>query len=224
MSNTKPLLAIVALLFVLGDRSVYAVDQSFYMGGGGGQSRAKNPATCSDLQAIFDPSFGAGSPFSCNSNDTSTGWKLFAGYQITPNLAAEVGYVDLGNFKVSASGSVNLLQATASGSDKANGISLDAVGTLPINQEFGLIGRIGIFAWRLDATAIVSAQGAPGGPVSTEDKPTGTSLDFGAGVKYDLNKNFGVRAEYQRFQSIGNSNTGKSDVDLFSASVLYRFR
>src|SRR5216684_4300464 len=51
-----------------------------------------------------------------------------------------------------------------------------------------------------------------------------SSGTFGIGVKYDLGGNIGVRAELQRFQSIGNSTTGKADVDSISASVVYRFK
>ena len=43
-------------------------------------------------------------------------------------------------------------------------------------------------------------------------------------MKYDFYKNMGVRAEFQRFKSIGDSTTGKADVDLISASVVYRFK
>jgi len=60
--------------------------------------------------------------------------------------------------------------------------------------------------------------------LSTSDKPTGTSADFGAGVKYDFQKKVGAQAEFQRYASIGNDSTGKSDVDLISASIVYRFQ
>lgn len=210
----------VAVLLSLPCGAVHAQSQGWYIGAGAGQSRANNAGGCSDLNGVFDPGF------SCTSNDTSTGWRLFTGYQFNPNLALEAAYVDLGSFKTSASGTVTGIPSSASGSDKASGFSLDAVGTLPLSQEFGLIGRVGIFAWSLDASASASGGGIfpPGSTVTVSDKPSGTSLDFGVGIKYDFNGNIGVRAEWQRFQSIGNSDTGKSDIDLISASLLYRFR
>ena len=196
-----------------------AQTQGWYIGGGIGQSKANNAGGCSDLSGVFDPGF------SCTSNDTSTGWRLFAGYQLNDHFALEGGYVDLGDFKISANGTVLLNPATASGSDKASGFSFDVVGTLPINEQFGLLGRIGVFAWTLDASATATRSGGiPNPTVSVSDKPTGTSLDFGVGVKYDFYKDLGVRAEYQRFQSVGNDNTGKSDIDLISASLVYRFK
>lgn len=212
--------SIAALLLSL-SAAAQAQSQGWYIGAGGGSTKANNAGSCSDLNGLFDPGF------SCTSNDTSTGWKVFAGYQFNPYIAAEAGYVDLGNFKLSASGNIAAIPATANSTDKASGFSLDAVGTLPIGEGFGLLGRIGILAWKLDATATVSGGGLgpPGsGPATTNDKPTGTSVDFGVGVKYDFNSVGGVRVEWQRFKSIGNDTTGKSDIDLISASLLYRFR
>jgi len=194
--------------------------QGWYIGAGGGGTKANNAGSCSDLNGTFDPGF------SCTSNDTSTGWKVFAGYQFNPYLAAEGGYADLGSFKVSASGSITAIPATLSGSDKATGFNLDAVGILPLGEGFGLLGRLGVFAWKLDATSTQTGGGLfpPGSTATTSNSPTGTSADFGVGVKYDFNGVGGVRVEWQRFKNIGNDNTGKSDIDLISASVLYRFR
>jgi OOP family OmpA-OmpF porin len=203
---------------------VHAQSEGWYIGAGAGQSKANNAGSCSDLNDVFLPGFD------CTSNDTSTGWKLFAGYQFNPYLAVEGGHVDLGTFKISASG--NFAGAplppgpgTASGSDKASGFSLDAVGTLPINEQFGLIGRAGLFAWKLDASATASQTNAvPTLSVSASDNPSGSGLDFGVGAKYDFNSVAGLRVEWQRFKSIGNDTTGKSDIDLISASLLYRFK
>ena len=209
-----PTAVAAAVLLTLGSSVVYAQDQGWYMGGGIGQSKANNIGSCSD---IFD------SVNSCSIKTTDTGWKLFAGYQVNQHVAFEASYVDLGTFAISGSGLIGGSAGVfnASGSDKPTGFSFDAVGTWPINAQFGLIGRIGFFAWSLDATANASNGGTS---VSASDKPTGTSVDFGVGVKYDFDKNLGVRAEFQRFASIGNDTTGKSDVDLVSASVVYRFK
>jgi OmpA-OmpF porin, OOP family len=213
--------SIVAVLLSACAGAAQAQSQGWYIGAGAGQSKANNAGSCSDLNGFFDPGF------SCTSNDTSSGWKVFAGYQFNPYVAVEGGYADLGNFKVSASGNITAIPASLNASDKASGFSLDAVGTLPVGEGFGLLGRIGVFAWKLDATSSVSGGGfgVPGqGPVTSSDSPSGTSADFGVGVKYDFNSVGGVRVEWQRFKSIGNDNTGKSDIDLISASLLYRFR
>lgn len=223
MSIGKLLFTVSALLALSGG-NVYAQDQGFYLGAGGGRSKANNAGNCSDLSSIF-----LSGGFTCNSNDTGTGWKVFAGYQFNRYVAAEVSYVNLGEFKISGSGNFAagppfLGPSTFNGSDKPTGFSLDAVGTLPITEEFGLIARIGAFRWTLDASATISSS-VGAGTLSSSDKPTGTSVDYGIGVKYDFAKDFGVRAELQRFKNIGDeATTGKSDVDLISASLLYRFK
>jgi OOP family OmpA-OmpF porin len=197
-----------------------AYAQGWYMGAGTGPSKANNLGNCSNLSGLLDPGFA------CDSGDLSFGWKLFAGYEITRNLAVEGSYVDLGEFTVSASG--NAFGAppgntvTASVRDRPTGFGLDAVGTWPVTEQVGVIGRVGIFAWTLDASANTSRKFI--GSVSETDKPTGTGFDFGVGGKYDVDKNLGIRAEIQKFASIGNGTTGKSDVYLISASVVYRLR
>jgi len=209
----------VAALLSLPCGAVYAQSQGWYIGAGAGQSKATNAASCSDLNGVLDPGF------SCSSNDTGTGLKVFAGYQFNPYLGVEGSYVDLGKFKISASGTVALNPATADGSDKASGFGLDAVGTLPINEQFGLLARVGAFHWTLDSTASVTLGGGIPNPTTTaSEKPSGTGVDFGVGAKYDFNSVAGLRVEWQRFKSIGNDDTGKSDVDLISASLLYRFK
>jgi len=204
----------VALFMFSSWGEVHAQDQGLYIGGSIGQSRANDVGGCSDIFDIVN---------SCSVKTTDTGWRLFAGYQINQSVAIEGSYLDLGTFTISGSGRIagTPVFANASGSDKATGFSLDAVGTLPINAQFGLIGRIGVFAWTLDASATASGGGIS---ASASDKPTGTSLDYGVGVKYDLDGNIGIRGEFQRFTKIGNDTTGKSDIDLISASILYRFR
>ena len=208
----------IAALITLGSNSpLYAQDRGPYLGGAIGSSKAKDVGSCSD---IFE------TVTSCDDKTRLTGWRLFVGYQVIQYLAAEVGYVDLGNFTTSGTGTIPSIivppvEFTANASDRATGFSLDAVGTLPIRARFGLIGRVGLVVWSLDASADVAGGGVSR---STSQKPTGTSAGFGAGVNYDFEKKVGARAEFQRFAKIGDDSTGKSDVDLISASLIYRFR
>jgi opacity protein-like surface antigen len=59
---------------------------------------------------------------------------------------------------------------------------------------------------------------------TSSDKDTSTDLTFGVGAAFDINRNVGVRAEYQKYKDMGGSSVGKSDVDVLSIGVLYRFR
>jgi hypothetical protein len=46
---------------------------------------------------------------------------------------------------------------------------------------------------------------------------------FGFGATYQINKQWGVRAEWERFNNLGDSDTGESDVDLLSVGAVFRF-
>ncbi len=210
----KELLFVAAAPVMLRSGGLYAQDQGWYMGVGIGQSHTTEVASCSTLNRNFPG-------FPCHNKSTSTGAKLSGGYQFNENVGLEASYVNLGKFTMSSSGTFGGgAPFTASGRDKVSGFSVDIVRTWPITPKFGALGRVGVFRWTLDD----STSAFLGGPIEMSNKPSGNSLDFGIGVKYDLGGNIGVRAELQRFQSIGNSTTGKADVDSISASVVYRFK
>src|SRR5882762_12016655 len=66
-------------------------ETGWYLGGGIGQSQAKDGCT------------GVGGPgVSCDDKDTA--YKIFGGYQVNRNFAAELGYSELGKVKASAPG------------------------------------------------------------------------------------------------------------------------
>src|ERR671930_126021 len=70
---------------------------SAYVGGSLGQSKFKGDC--------------GGGGFSCDTKDTS--FRIFGGYQFTRNIAAELGYTDLGKLTVSGFGVSGEVKATA---------------------------------------------------------------------------------------------------------------
>lgn len=178
------------LLVLLGLSSAPAAAQStgFYIGGGAGVSSVD---VCGDLNAL-----GASS---CDDRDT--GFKIFGGYGINQNLAVEIGYIDLGEIEASGGGAT--IKA------ETDGVEAAAVGILPINRQFSVFGKLGLFMWDVS----VSGSG-PGGSASISDD--GTDLMFGLGGSWNLTPQLSLRAEWERFDV-------DEDADFFSASVVYRF-
>jgi len=159
---------------------------SGYIGGSLGQSKFKGDCGLAN----------------CDTKDTS--FRLFGGYQFTPNIAAELGYTDLGKVKGDVPG-------FGSGEISANAWDLSGVFSWPIGQ-FSVLGRLGI--------ARVEAK--PGG-IFSGDSSTKTGLTWGLGGQYDFNRNLGLRLEFQRFRAdSGGGDT--NDVDNLSIGVLWRFR
>src|SRR2546421_1345522 len=168
---------------------------SAYIGAGVGQAKAKDGCT------------GVGGGVSCDDEDTA--FRLFGGYQVNRNFAAELGYADLGKVKATA-GAVNA-------DIKASAWDLSAIGSFPVANQFSLFGRLGLFV----------SEAKLGG--TSSGKKTTNGLTFGLGAQYDFNRNIGVRAEWQRYNDIKARNQatgaeGKSDYDVLGVSLLYRFQ
>lgn len=207
----KVMQSVSAAVFILGLTAIPSIVQAegWYGGLSMGQTKIKDfNSLCSDLLTVLP----GGS--TCSTDDTDTGWKIFAGNQFNKNAAVEFGYIDLGKGTASLSGP----GVGGSVSWEAKGFNLALVGILPVDNAFGVLGRIGIFRWDVD----ISASGLGG---SYSDSATGADLTYGIGVKYDFNKTIGMRAEWERFKDIGDENTtGQGDVDLLSLSLVYRFQ
>jgi OOP family OmpA-OmpF porin len=131
----------------------------------------------------------------CDKKDTA--WRVLGGYQFNRNFAAELGYHDLG--KASAAG----------GDTKGNAWELVGLGALPLVDRLSAYGKLGVYRGELKAAAA---------------KETNSDLTYGAGLQYDLTKAVGVRAEWQRYNNMGGGSLAKTDVDVLSAGVIYRFQ
>ncbi|MFN2645154.1 MAG: outer membrane beta-barrel protein [Burkholderiales bacterium] len=157
---------------------------SAYIGGSIGQSKFK--ADCG--------------PLDCDKEDTS--FRLFGGYQFTPNIAAELGYASLGKLKVNG----------IDGDIEATAWDLSAVGMFPIVDKLSILGRLGV------ARVEGKASGAFGSESDTKNGVT-----FGLGAQYDFTRNLGLRAEWQRYK-VDAGSAGDADLDNLNIGVLWRFQ
>jgi len=133
-------------------------------------------------------------------DDADTGGKLLGGYQFSKNFDLELAYADLG-------------QAKGGGATfGAKGFEATGVGMLPLGGGFSALARGGLFSWKADLKA----------PAGSTDA-TGTDLTYGLGVKFDFNRDFSARLEWQRYKDVGDQNkTGQSNIDFIGASLVYR--
>ena len=133
-------------------------------------------------------------------DDTDTAGKILGGYQFSRNFDLEGAYVDLGQAKA---GNVTF---------GATGFEGTGVGMLPLGGGFSALARGGLFIWKTELKA-------PG--ASTD--ATGTDLTYGLGLKFDFNRDFSGRVEWQRYKDVGDVNkTGQSDIDFVGVSLMYR--
>ena len=151
--------------------------------------------------------FCSGKP-NCDSKDTA--FRILGGYQINRNFAAELGHHDFGRVTFSAPG--------VSGNIKASAAELVGLASYPFAKQFSVYGILGAY----HAEAKLSASQA--GLESVSPKDRNTDLTFGFGAQYDVTREAGVRAEWQRYKNVGGDDTGgKYDIDVISSGLIWRF-
>jgi OOP family OmpA-OmpF porin len=189
----------------------HAVDLGWYAGAGLGG--AWTGVSGSDLDSRLA---GLGYTTSSVVDDVDIGWKVFGGYQLHEYFALEAIYVDLGDVSSTISASVpDPVQFVADASTvhpySVNGAALAGVLTWPVNDNILVFGKFGGFRWNADIRVWCSTCLG----TSTAD---GWDWMGGAGAEYDFANDVGVRLEWEHYA------TDRDDVELFSGSVLYRFK
>jgi OmpA-OmpF porin, OOP family len=122
--------------------------------------------------------------------NSSTAIGVLGGYTINQHVAAEVAYTNLGSadtkYGTSLTGHV---------------FSIAAVGSLPLNNDFSLLGKLGL------ASSTVEESGY------SESK---SDLTYGIGAQYNASKTVGIRLGYDSFK-VGSSNTKDSTLITIGA-------
>ena len=200
-------IAAVAVLIVFFNAPALAQDRGFYLGASVGQVQHQDAC-------------GAAA-FSCDDKDT--GFRLSAGYQFLRYFALELGYADLGESfagETIAGAGVNVKREVMAS-------DLTAVGILPLGERFSLFAKLGTYAAR---TELAGSGARVGGPptftrtvVTVSGEEVNAGLTFGLGAGFQFTRNFGMRAEWQRYAEVGGDEIGEVDIDVMSLGLLYRF-
>lgn len=153
-----------------------------------------------------------------NSVDTSdTGYKLFGGYRITPNVGVELYYANLGDstFRGRAGAQVDHWCTGRVASEiEVDGFGVSLLGNVPVSRNFNVYGKFGLYAWDWDARESDSCG-------TFRDSESGTELAFGAGVSYQINYLTSVHLEWERYNDVLDSLSGEFDVDFYSIGLSF---
>jgi OOP family OmpA-OmpF porin len=195
MNNFKKgfaVLGVASAMLVAGP--ALAQDRGFFIGGSIGQSDIDDEITTG---LITDGSV----------DGKDSAFKIFGGYMFNRNFGVEGAYVNLG--EVSYSGNFGGAPVTG-GKVELDGFNIAALGAFPINEQFSVFGKVGLFMWNADASDTTG-----GAAFSASDD--GTDISFGVGVAYNFTRNLGVRAEWEMFK------TDNADATLLSVGLAWRF-
>jgi opacity protein-like surface antigen len=141
-------------------------------------------------------------------NPDVTIWRLFADYQVNDYVGVEGGYIPLGKARVSTMDGAYF-------ESNVTGLELTPIASFPIFSSFSVFARGGLIFWHSNIKYDFHMD-------SGEKKKSGSSLALSLGFKYDLTKQFGVRAEYSRY-NIDKSKAGAGDQRVVVISGTFAF-
>ncbi len=191
--------------------SALAQQDGYYYGGigvGQTQSQIDEPTTAASL---LPPGVGI---TSLSRDDRVTAYKLFGGYQFTPNFALEGGYFNLGKigFQSTTTGG-----GTLNGQYEIEGLNLDLVGTAPLDAGWSLFGRLG--AQYANTRSSFNGTGIPSDTGPSERQ---TNLKVGLGVQYEFSPSVILRGEAERYR-VRDGMGSLGDVNVFSLALVFPF-
>ncbi len=148
-----------------------------------------------------------------DSDEASETFKLFGGYRFTPWLAAELTWIDLGNYGQSLDDGTFRASLDLQG----YGVGASALGGFPFTPQTSLYARGGLFRWEIDADVRTNF----GASDSTSED--GIDVFYGVGLEHRFT-NFAVRGEWERYTNVGDDDLGgETDVDMLNASAIVFF-
>ena len=138
------------------------------------------------------------------SNNQQAAYGFILGLPINETVAIEAEYINLGGFEI------------ISRTWKGSALGLSGVATLPLNQQFSLLVRLGIASSSLKATI---KPGYTAGYSLTSDR---TGLTGGFGGQYNASPVVAIRAGYD-YYPVGDSTIGTTNVLVLSVGGVFKF-
>jgi len=156
-------------------------------------------------------------------DQTDSGFKVMIGWIPSRYFALEGGFASLGSASYAATFNTALgTGGTAKSEFRAGGIIFDALGIAPVSDAFSLFAKLGGIA----ASVVTNQSVTLPGPTPTTTTSSGGARmfrwNYGVGAMYDFTRNASVRLEVERYPSVGNDATGKSNIDMVSLGLLLK--
>jgi len=206
-----------------------STDPGFYIGVN--YTQIKNDAQRPAFDQLRDFIYDAGLDFAPSASSTrfdakDSGYGIVGGYRFGPHWALEGGYLELGNVEY-RDHSTGVFRETGAAEDwtlnfdsKTSGLSLSALGILPITYRTELYVRGGALFATNKLTYFATNGSLVDADIRSKSK---TNLLAGAGLSFGFLEIYSLRLEYLRVFDVGQDLTGKADVDVYSLGMTVRF-
>ena len=160
-----------------------------------------------------------------DTEDTDIGYQATFGYRFHRFFSFELGLVQYGEMISKANAELDLgdgfVPAKVSLGYRVGGVLFSAIGVLPINDKFEVYARLGYLFASSEREFISKVEGQQ----TLGGSAKGDSQDpvYGLGVGWNINQVYTIRAEYQKVDEVGSSNTGSEDLVNYSLGLIVRF-
>jgi opacity protein-like surface antigen len=220
---------------VAAGQDALAAERGFYVGGHFGQSSKDAPRSFYELfnDDIQLFSFFTPTQQTTSFDDSDTAFGLVGGYRLTPHLAFEAGYVNLGQVTYQSRSTGNFPRESGTENisieSETNGLTLAALGVLPLSRDWELYARAGALFADNKIRIVVTAQGQQfipplGNRFAGSDSQSSTNLYAGLGISRRFFEIYDLRLEYQRTVDAGDESTGgKGDLDTALLGLVVTF-
>ena len=197
----------------------------WYAGAGIGATDARLDEGAQSAQQLSANGF-SGAQTSLDKRDT--GGRIYGGYRFHPNLAVEVGYADLGRFRVQSRANSGSLGAGELVNDtKIRGADISIVGRYRLNDKFSFLGRVGAFAAETESNASSDGSIVLFRDSSARYQQHKTVATVGLGGEYQLAAKVSLRGEWSRIEKAKTRDVlgfeRDTSVNLYTIGVTYRF-
>jgi opacity protein-like surface antigen len=165
---------------------------------------------------------------SIETEDTDWGYQASFGYRFTRYFQAEIGLAQFGSVESVARSEMDFgpnngyLPVSLKLAFSTGGPIISAMGILPLNDKFELLGRAGYMftSSERELTSNVNGQSAP----FFSAKGDSQNLVLGAGAAMHFGQIYSARLEYLKIDGMGEGNrTGEEDLNVISLGVIVRF-
>jgi OmpA-OmpF porin, OOP family len=154
------------------------------------------------------------------SSESGGGYRIGGGYQFSNNFALEADYLDAGHTDV---GPDAVLPKFGNQSDimRSHGFTIDAIGSLAVSNTVSVYARAGVISATTERKVYRNGSSIPTEPdMYTHGRHPGA----GFGVAYQVDGNWAVRVQWQRFYGLGSSDIAvRGNLDMVSLGVAYLY-
>lgn len=144
--------------------------------------------------------------------DTATAGTLDLGFQASDMIGLELGYGNYGKPVASGIYAGSNLEVT----EEISGLRLMGIASIPVSKSFAFTGKLGVSRANINVISTIN----PGSAIPTYSASS-TSLAYGIGVKYTIDRYLSVRAQYENLGKIGDDTTGTDTLSILTVGLTY---